>query len=259
VIRLLPSIRRPAAPATAPRRTSTDHPFTTAAEFYDTPKGRLATTLLTDRLAPLLPPSTGRRILGLGYTRPYLAPLAQTGARTLSARLNQIPMTGTQNARRDFDCTVDERTLPFDDLCMDAVLAIHALEFAKDPKDLLRAAWKVMADDGHLILVLPSRTGFWAQSESTPFGFGTPFSVRQIERLLADAMFRAETITGALALPPLGLTLKRRPARMIDRIAHLARLSGVHIIIARKDIYAALPLTPARGIRALKRRIMEPA
>jgi chromosome segregation protein len=48
----------------------------------------------------------------------------------------------------------------------------------------LRESWRVLKDDGRLLIVAPNRSGMWAYWESTPFAHGPPYSFGQIGRLL---------------------------------------------------------------------------
>ena len=39
---------------------------------------------------------------------------------------------------------------------------------------LLRECWRVLRDDGRLLVVVPNRLGSWALFDHTPFGQGRP-------------------------------------------------------------------------------------
>ena len=101
----------------------------------------------------------------------------------------------------NLSCTVEEDTLPFPDLCFDRVLLVHGLEAAENARRMLREVWRVLKDDGRLLVVAPNRVGLWAHAESTPFGHGQPYSPGQVGRLLAASLFRVERRDTALYLP----------------------------------------------------------
>jgi SAM-dependent methyltransferase len=147
-------------------------------------------------------------------------------------------------------CSAEEDALPFPDLSFDRILLVHGLEAAESARRMLREVWRVLKDDGRLLVVAPNRTGMWAYWESTPFGHGHPYSVRQLDQLLASALFRAEAHDAALWVPPTRLRLILRAAPLIEdagrRIA--PGLAGVTITEAVKDVYAAMP------VRAVARR-----
>ncbi len=93
-------------------------------------------------------------------------------------------------------------SLPFSDLSLDRVLVVHGLEHAENARRMLREVWRVLKDDGRLLVVAPNRAGLWAHVEGTPFGQGQPYSRGQIARLLTGSLFRVERRDGALYVPP---------------------------------------------------------
>jgi SAM-dependent methyltransferase len=144
----------------------------------------------------------------------------------------------------NLSCTAEEDVLPFPDLTFDRVLLVHGLEAAESARRLLRETWRVLKDDGRLLIVAPNRRGMWAYWESTPFGHGQPYSSGQIGRLLAASLYRVERRDTALYLPPSRWRLVLRGANLWERTGRtwLAGLPGVTITEAVKDMYAAMPV-----------------
>lgn len=219
----------------------------TAAEFYATTRGAVACRLVRDRLALAWPDVAGLAVLGIGYAAPYLRLWRESAARCIAAGTAQAGAVRWPASGANLACTVEEDSLPFPDLSFDRVLLVHGLEAADNARRLLREAWRILKDDGRLLVVAPNRTGLWAHVESTPFGHGQPYSSGQIGRLLAASLFRVEQRDTALYLPPTRLRVMLRSAPVWEhggrRIA--PRLAGVMITEAVKDVYAALPLQGA--------------
>lgn len=121
---------------------------------------------------------------------------------------------------------------------------------------MLREVWRVLKDDGRLLVVTPNRLGLWAHVESTPFGHGQPYSPGQIERLLTAQMFRVERRTFALYLPPTQRRFTIRAARFWERAGRLLmpNLGGVTVTEAVKDAYATIPLSGERQRRRVLSR-----
>ncbi len=226
-----------------------------AADFYATARGAVAARLVRARLVGLWPDLTGQRVLGLGYAAPYLRVWREGADRCLAAIPAQPDIPRWPSRAPCLSCAVAEDALPFADLSIDRILLVHGLENADNARRMLREVWRVLKDDGRLLVVAPNRVGMWAHIENTPFGQGQPYSPGQIGRLLADSMFRVERRDTALYLPPVSLRLVLRSARLFERTGRflVPHLAGVTLTEAVKDVYAAVPL---RGVRA--RRVVLP-
>src|ERR1700754_812646 len=120
---------------------------------------------------------------------------------------------------------------------------------------MLREMWRVLAPEGRLLLIVPNRRGLWARFDTTPFGYGRPYSRRQLERLLTGAMFTPLEWSGALYMLPSDRML--RWATAFERVG--SRLwpafAGVIIVEARKELMGALPA----GARARRATQLAPA
>jgi SAM-dependent methyltransferase len=216
----------------------------TVAEFYASAQGAVALRLVRERLTQLWPDLAGQAVLGLGYAGPYLRAWQNGSVRCIAALPVHGAMPAWPASIGNLPCAVLEDALPFADLSFDRVLMVHGLENAENARRMLREAWRVLRDDGRLMVVAPNRVGLWAHVESTPFGQGQPYSPGQIERLLASSLFRVERRDRALYVPPLRYRLVLRSARVFERAGRslAPHLAGLTITEAVKDAYAAMPL-----------------
>ena len=219
----------------------------TATEFYATAQGAVALRLVRERLTGFWPDVSGMTVLGLGHAGPYLRAWRDGETRCLSASPNTI--TAWPGDGRSLACAVRSDSLPFSDLSLDRVLMVHGLENTENARRMLREVWRVLKDDGRLLVVVPNRMGLWAHVESTPFGQGQPYSPGQIGRLLKGSLFRVERQDGVLYVPPSDHRLVLRSARLFERAGRrvVPQFAGLTITEAVKDVYAAIPLAvPAR-------------
>lgn len=222
-----------------------------AADFYGTARGAVTARLLRERLALLWPDLTGQSVLGIGFAAPYLRPWREQAARCIMLTPAQAGVARWPLGARNLSCTAEEDALPFADLSFDRILLVHGLETAENARRLLREIWRVLKDDGRLLVVAPNRRGVWAYIEATPFGHGQPYSPGQVGRLLAAALFRVERRDTALYIPPTNLRLILRSAKLLERTGrrYLPGLAGVTLTEAVKEAYAALPLRAVRQRR----------
>ncbi len=229
------------------------------ASFYASRGGETAARLVAARLAALWPALPGRSVLGLGWAAPYLG-LWRAEARCCIGLVpahmpGAQPLSPPETPRATL--VAEEDRLPFPDDSFDRVLLVHGLEAADNARRLLREVWRVLRDDGRVMLVVPNRAGLWAHLDRTPFGHGQPYSRGQIERLLARHLFRAERREAALFVPPYGLGRMGSATPVLEGAgrALCPRLAGVIIVEAEKDLFAAVPAGAVR----LRRRVVAPA
>jgi SAM-dependent methyltransferase len=223
------------------------------AEFYATSRGAVAALLLRERLGQLWTPgcAAGQSVLGVGYAAPYLRLWRESATRCINLSPAQFGAPRSPGGASSLSCTAEEDALPFADLSFDRILLVHGLEAADHARRLLRELWRVLKDDGRLLVVAPNRRGLWAHVETTPFGHGQPYSQGQIDRLLAAALFRVERRDTALVLPPMNARLVLRSARLWEGAGRrvLPQFAGLTLSEAVKDVYAALPLSVVKRRR----------
>ena len=218
-----------------------------AADFYTTTRGAVAARLLRERLLAMWPDLTGQSVLGVGFAAPYLRVWRPQAARCIAVTPAQMGATRWPLGQPCLSCTAEEDALPFHDLTFDRVLLVHGLEAAENARRLLRETWRVLKDDGRLLVVAPNRTGIWAYSERTPFGHGQPYSFGQLGRLLAGSLYRVERRDTVLWVPPVERRLVLRSAELFERSGRrlMPGMAGLIVTEAVKDVYAALPLKPS--------------
>ena len=221
------------------------HGFPAIAGFYGTQAGVIAHRAIAARLRHVWPHLAGYRLLGFGFTQPYLGLFGAERAIAAS------PQAVAPSVMPVSSLVCEEDALPFADSLFDRVLLVHALERAESLRPLLRQLWRVLAPEGRMLVVAPNRASLWAQVERTPFGQGRPFSRAELGRVLRDAMFEPLRWDHALYAPPLGAPFLARTGASWERAGTLLvpSLGGVHLVEAKKSIYAMTPL-PAEAVRA---------
>ena len=135
---------------------------------------------------------------------------------------------------------IDEGQWPIESEFADRLLICHALEHSGDALAFLTEAHRVLAGNGRVIIIVPNRRGFWARNERSPFGHGTPFSGRQLYRLLERAGFEPVKRRYALFVPPFADVFPHRLQMRIDSLGRIlwGVLGGVHMVEAVKVVYA---------------------
>ena len=219
-------------------------------DFYARPLGGIVRRLLTHRIRARWRHVTGLTVIGLGFPSPFIGAFRGEALRLGAFMPVEQGALVWPNDGPTHSVLVEETHLPLPDSCVDRLLAVHCLEVSEHGRPLLREMWRVLAPEGRLLMIVPNRRGVWARSDHTPFGHGRPFSRRQLERLLVEAMFCQLEWGHALHLPPIERRMVMRSATVFERIG--ARLSpgfgGVIIVEARKELMAPIG-APARTAR----------
>ena len=220
--------------------------------FYQTTCGAVSVRLLRRQLRQIWPDLAGQALLGLGYAAPYLRSWreAKQPGRTIAALPEHVGLRPWPRNQASLTCAVIDDVLPFADLSFDRILLVHEIESTDNTRRLLREIWRVLKDDGRLIIMAPNRSGLWAHSERTPFGQGRPFSPGQLARVLKDACFRAERQESALYLPPTRLRFLLRTVELWECAGRslLPQFAGVLLVEAVKDAYAPIPTKATRRL-----------
>lgn len=226
--------------------------------YYRSQLGRAAQKGVRDRLVQRWGDVRGLTLAGYGFAVPLLRPFLTQAERIVS--LMPAPQ-GVMHWPADGDnhsVLCEEARWPLPNDSIDRLVMMHGLETSDRPLALLDEAHRALAPHGRALFILPSRGGLWARSDATPFGFGRPYTRRQIERQLQESGFVPIGHTSALFFPPSERRFWIRSARGIERVGSkwgVERMGGVLMIEAvRRDTVAP------RGLRVTRRaplRVLE--
>ncbi len=217
--------------------------------FYSAPLGHVARRYVGGAIMKLWPNVSGLSVAGIGFALPYLALLRDQSERCLAFMPARQGVVNWPSSGVSASALVEPTMLPLPDLSLDRILLIHGLEMSDDPEAMMEEAWRVLAPGGRLIVVAPNRRGLWARMDTTPFGYGHPYSRSQIEGLMRRTLFTPEGWAEALYVPPFQKRGLIRSAAIWERAGAGLGLpfAGVHVVDATKQLHR---LAPARRVRA---------
>ena len=222
-------------------------------DFYATSLGQMVGRLLRARLRTIWPNVQGERIAGIGYATPYLRLFQEEAERVVAVMPAGQGVLRWPPSGPNLAVLADEAELPLPDVGFDRVLLVHTIERTESLRPLLREAWRLLADGGRLLAVVPNRRGLWARFETTPFGYGEPYTQLQLSRLLRDNLFTPLSTATALFAPPIFRRLNVATAPAWERLGArwFQGFGGVVMIEAAKQIYAGAPVSRERVKRPL--------
>ena len=226
-------------------------------EFYSRPLGQMTVRLLRARLRDMWPSVKGETVLGLGYATPFLRPFMEEAGRTLAFMPAPQGVTRWPRKGPNHTAFVEEMDLPLPDRSVDRVLLVHAVENTEQLRPFLREIWRVMADGGRLVSVVPTRAGLWSQLDRSPFYQGHPYSPGQVANLLRANMFAPLRQGRALYRPPTHSRLALRMAPAIERFGQrwLGRFAGVSVIESGKQLYAGIAERTANEVVTVRPKL----
>ncbi|HXZ17855.1 MAG TPA: methyltransferase domain-containing protein [Roseiarcus sp.] len=218
-------------------------------DFYGSPLGDLARRLIGRIVRARWQGTAGLTVAALGYGSPYLDRFRDAAERCLALMPAEQGAAIWPESDRCAVALVHAAMLPLPDNSVDRMLLAHAIEAAERPGELLEEVWRVVAPEGRLLVIAPSRRGVWARADGTPFGHGLPYSKAQLRDLLHGAVFSPVYWGEALFAPPIDRQFVIRSAPTIERMGAVLGLpfAGVHVVEAVKQVHRPV------GVRALPR------
>ena len=217
--------------------------------FYASPLGEAASRMIERRVQAIWPHADGLDLLGLGCATAYVQRYKDGARRVVSAAPAAQGVAPWPVRGRNAAALVDEERLPFSDAMFDRTLVVHALEEADSPSRMLRELWRVTAPEGRILVVVANRSGLWARAESTPFGYGRPYSRAQLNALLKDSMFQPSAWARALYAPPANWSFITHAAETWEKTGEIgwSGFGGVLMVEAVKRLYIDPKAEPARA------------
>lgn len=218
--------------------------------FYTSRMGRIVRRVMQDRIRQFWPDMHGLRVMGYGYSVPYLRMLAEQAERGFSVMPAGMGVHSWPHDGKNLVCLAEETQLPIETSSVDRLLLVHALEFSEQMPAVLAEMYRILKPNGRMLVMVPNRAGFWARAEWSPLGQGTPYSLTQIGAYLKANMFIVERTEEALFMPPYKSAMLMKSAGIFERYGQkfLPFAAGVHMVEASKQIYAR-PMNP-RGNKA---------
>ncbi|MBF0626349.1 MAG: methyltransferase domain-containing protein [Magnetococcales bacterium] len=213
--------------------------------WYATPQGRTVARVLGEALESWVRPRPLERTLGFGFVQPYLGHVISGREGALGAAPAEMGVAPWPPGGDNRICLVRPNAQPFPDQSFDRVVVAHLLEGCGAPSLALREIWRILRPGGRLFMIVANRGGLWARHDSTPFGWGQPFSPRQLRTLLQNAVFVPHRCRYALFMPPFFQGRRfLHTAAAWEKAGErwFPRLGGGILCEAEKVVYAGTPL-----------------
>ncbi len=219
-------------------------------EFYATLQGKVVHRLIRKRIRKIWSNVKSDRVVGIGYSIPYLKQfIGEADNVSCVLPMSQGAIFWPKDAKGGLVSICDESSLPLESNSVDRVVVVHTINSVEKMSVILEEAWRILAGQGRIIIVLPNRSGIWARMDNNPFGRGAPYSMRQMRNLLKDQMFIPESEERALFFPPSNSRLILATASVWESIGRkwFNACGGVNIIEASKQLYAGTTVAVSKS------------
>lgn len=170
--------------------------------YYRTGLGRAAQRAIRQQLLTYWPDARGDTVAGFGFALPLLRPYLDRAERVVALMPGQQGVMHWPQALPNVTVLCEETLWPLQTGEADKLILMHALEASETPSSLLEECQRVLAPGGKAMFIVPNRAGLWARRDQTPFGFGRPYSLSQLETQLEGHSFEVTRNTAALYQPP---------------------------------------------------------
>jgi len=211
--------------------------------YYRTRLGRIAQKAVRDRLLALWPEAQvqGQTVVGFGFAVPLLRPYLAQARRVVGLMPAEQGVMPWPAGLDNVSVLCREGLWPLQTGMADRIVCLHGLETSEQPSEVLEECKRVLGPGGKALFIVPNRSGLWARRDATPFGFGRPYSLGQLEAQMKRHDFMPERHAAALFAPPSQRRFWLRSATLLEGLG--ARLSsyyagGVILLEVSKRVYA---------------------
>jgi SAM-dependent methyltransferase len=221
--------------------------------YYRTGLGRVAQKAIRDQVTALWPDVSGQTVVGFGFAVPLLRPFLPQARRVIALMPGQQGVMPWPAGMPNVSVLCEERRWPVETGRADRLVLLHGLDTSDNAAALLGECWRVLGPGGRMLVIVPNRAGLWARRDITPFGFGRPYTMGQLEAQMKAQGFVPERHASALYIPPSTHRFWLRSAGLWERTGR--RVSsvwsgGVLMLEVSKLVHA--PVRPGRA-EALRR------
>lgn len=221
--------------------------------YYRTRLGRTAQRALREQMLELWPSAKGLNVAGFGFPVPLLRPYLAEARRVIALMPGQQGVMPWPAGLPSISVLCEETLWPIESDSIDRLVVLHGLETSEDPIALLDECYRVLAPEGRGLFIVPNRAGLWARRDETPFGFGRPYTLGQLDSKLAAIGLKPQRHAAALFHPPTEKRFWLRTSGFWEKLGSRVsnRFAGGVLIV---EVAKQVPAPPRAGLPEAVRR-----
>ncbi len=221
--------------------------------YYRSTLGRAAQLSLRTRLLEYWPEAKAQTVVGFGFAVPLLRPYLKDARRVAAFMPGPQGVMPWPAGQANVSTLIEETLWPMETGLVDRLVVLHGLETSENPADLLEECWRVMGPGGKAVFIVPNRAGLWSRSDKTPFGFGRPYTLTQLETQLRAHGFLPERHAATLYQPPTERRYWQKSGPLIERLGRsipAVIAGGVFMVEVSKRVHPPRGTVERRAVRA---------
>ena len=226
--------------------------------YYRSTLGRAAQASVRGRMLELWPEAKGQTVAGFGFAVPLLRPYLQDARRVIALMPGPQGVMPWPAGQPNVAVLCEETMWPIETGHVDKLVVMHGLEASERTSQVLAECWRVLGPGGKAIFIVPNRAGLWSRSDRTPFGFGKPYTLRQLESELKKHQFLPERHRAALYQMPSARRFWLRAGPLFEKLGRSipsALAGGVFMVEVSKRVQPPQG-TPARiGVKRVRKSL----
>ena len=235
--------------------------------YYRSPLGRAAQKVVRDQLVQWWPEAQGQTVAGFGFAVPLLRPYLADARRVIGLMPGPQGVMPWPAGGKNVSVLCEDTLWPIETGHVDKLVVMHGLETSDDQAAVLEECWRVLGPGGRAVFVVPNRAGLWSRSDGTPFGYGRPYTLGQLEGQLRKHRFFTERQISTLYQPPSHKRAWRKTAGLLETVGHYlpwVTAGGVLMVEVSKQMATpggtAVPASPVREVlQGMRGPVAEPA
>ena len=216
--------------------------------YYRTRLGRAAQAAIRERLVEAWGDTKGMTVAGYGFAVPLLRPFLGQARRVIGLMPAPQGVMPWPAGEPNVSVLSEEARWPLETGHVDRLVLLHGLETSEAPAGVLQEAARVLGPGGRMMVIVPNRAGLWARGDRTPFGYGRPYSLGQLEAQLHRHGFVPGEHCAALFQPPSQQTFWLRMGPVLERSGRrlTGRFAGGVLMVAASKVQPRAPVDGER-------------
>jgi len=207
--------------------------------YYRSTLGRAVQATLQGRLREMWPEAKGQTVAGFGFAVPVLRPYLSDARRVIALMPAQQGVMAWPPGQPNVSALIEETAWPVETGHVDRLIVLHGLETSENPSLVMEECWRALGPGGRAIFIVPNRAGIWSRSDRTPFGFGRPYTLGQLESQLRRHSFAIEQHVSVLYQAPSARRFWLKAGPLMERVGRripTILAGGVFVIEVSKRV-----------------------